>query len=82
MAEDETSAEAHGVFLSCTNIRVPEIIEPLERALQRPVVTSNQAVLWYALRACGSAREVQRLGALLRMPVAVAPASNVRACRT
>jgi maleate isomerase len=71
MAEAETSAEADGVFLSCTNIRAPEIIEPLERALQRPVVSSNQAVLWYALRACGSQGEVQQLGALLRAPVSV-----------
>jgi maleate isomerase len=45
MAQDETSAEADAVFLSCTNIRAPEIIEPLERGLQRPVVSSNQAVL-------------------------------------
>ena len=69
MGTDETSAEADGVFLSCTNIRAPESIEPLERALQRPVVSSNQAVLWYALRACGSTQPVQRLGALLHLPL-------------
>jgi maleate isomerase len=71
MAQEETSAEADAVFLSCTNIRAPEIIEPLERALARPVVSSNQAVLWYVLRACGSKGQVQRLGALMCAPAIV-----------
>src|SRR5205823_4500803 len=50
LAEAETPAEADAVFLSCTNIHSPEVIEPLEARLGRPVVTSNQAVLWRALR--------------------------------
>jgi maleate cis-trans isomerase len=46
-------------------------VNRLERAPRRSVVSSNQAVLWYALRACGSDVQVQGLGALLRAPVAV-----------
>lgn len=42
--------DADGVFVSCTNYRTFEIIEPLERDLGLPVVTSNQATLWDALR--------------------------------
>lgn len=65
LAASQTPPEADGVFLSCTNIHAPEIIAPLEQALARPVVTSNQAVLWYALRACGLDDGVPRLGSLL-----------------
>ncbi len=41
---------ADAVFISCTNYRTFEAIEPLEADLERPVVTSNQATLWDALR--------------------------------
>lgn len=43
-------AEADAVFVSCTGTRTFEIIEDLERDIGKPVVTSNQATLWDALR--------------------------------
>jgi maleate isomerase len=43
-------ADADAVFISCTNYRTFEIIERLERDLDLPVVTSNQATLWNTLR--------------------------------
>jgi maleate isomerase len=67
MAEADTSPLAEGAFLSCTNIHASEIVEPLERALGRPVVTSNQAVLWWAMRTCGLADNVAELGGLFRV---------------
>lgn len=45
--------DAEGVFISCTNYRTFECIEPLETDLGKPVVTSNQATLWNALRRAG-----------------------------
>jgi maleate isomerase len=41
--------EADAYLLSCANIAALGIIDELERRLDRPVVTSNQAVLWHAL---------------------------------
>jgi maleate isomerase len=41
--------EADAYLLSCANIAALGIIDALERRLDRPVVTSNQAVLWDAL---------------------------------
>lgn len=38
------------VFISCTNYRTFEIIKALEADIGKPVVTSNQATLWDALR--------------------------------
>lgn len=46
-------SDADGVFISCTNYRTFEIIEQLEADLGKPVVTSNQATLWDALRTMG-----------------------------
>jgi maleate isomerase len=58
---------ADAVFLSCTNIHSLEVIEPLEAQIGRPVVASNQAVLWHALRRCGLEDIVPRLGGLMRI---------------
>lgn len=44
---DTTAAD--GVFISCTNYPTFPAIDPLERDLGLPVVTSNQATLWDAL---------------------------------
>src|SRR5262249_50231807 len=40
---------ADGYFLSCANISAFGVIEAIEQALDRPLITSNQAVLWDAL---------------------------------
>ncbi|MBI5967219.1 MAG: aspartate/glutamate racemase family protein [Deltaproteobacteria bacterium] len=47
--------EADGIFISCTNWRTIEIIEQLEADTGKPVVTSNQASLWMALKMIGVA---------------------------
>ncbi|WP_198021414.1 maleate cis-trans isomerase family protein [Burkholderia sp. WSM2232] len=41
------------VFLSCANVRAFEAVPELERTLNMPVVTSNQAMLWGALQLAG-----------------------------
>jgi maleate cis-trans isomerase len=42
--------DVDGYFLSCTNTTQIEAIEPLEQRLGKPVVNSNQAVLWACLK--------------------------------
>lgn len=49
-AKEVDRPEADAVFISCTGSRTFEIIDKLERDLGKPVVTSNQATLWDALR--------------------------------
>ena len=39
-----------GIFISCTNLPTVNILEPLERELKMPVVSSNQASIWAALQ--------------------------------
>jgi maleate isomerase len=45
--------DADAYLVSCANIGVFAVIEELEERLARPVVTSNQAVLWHALDLLG-----------------------------
>lgn len=49
----QLNSQADGYFLSCTALRTAELIAPLERRLGRPVLTSNQAMVWHALRDAG-----------------------------
>jgi maleate isomerase len=62
----EMTPDADGVFLSCTNVHTPPVVETLEAAIGRPVVTSNQAVLWHALRTIGL-DDVVPLGRLFQL---------------
>jgi maleate isomerase len=52
---------ADGIFLSCTNTTQIEAVAAVEQALGKPVVNSNQAVLWGCLK-----RLKGRLGAVKR----------------
>ena len=49
IALDNARAEADGYLLCCTNTTQIEAITDIERALGKPVVNSNQAVMWACL---------------------------------
>jgi maleate isomerase len=53
-AIDAARAEADAYFISCANISVFPVIAELEQKLERPVVTSNQAVIFDALSLVGA----------------------------
>jgi maleate isomerase len=57
---------ADAYFVSCTTIRSADVIEALEDALGKPVLTSNQAMLWQALRDAGIEDRINGFGRLLR----------------
>jgi maleate cis-trans isomerase len=50
LARENDRPEADGIFLSCTNTTQIEAIADIERELGKPVVNSNQAVLWGCMR--------------------------------
>jgi maleate isomerase len=53
------------LFVSCTALRTAGLVDRLEAAIGRPVVTSNQAVAWDVLRQCGDGRSIPGAGRLL-----------------
>lgn len=58
--------EAEAIFLSCTNLATIEMIDDLEAAVGKPVITSNQATFWHALRTAGLKDRLEGFGRLLR----------------
>jgi maleate cis-trans isomerase len=64
--EAASGVQADACFISCTAIRSAGLIEDLEGALGMPVITSNQVLVWHALRALGVERQVARFGQLFR----------------
>jgi maleate isomerase len=50
LATENDGSDVDGVFLSCTNTTQIDAIADIERKLGKPVVNSNQAVLWGCLR--------------------------------
>jgi len=64
MAMSLRNDAAEAYFISCANIGSIDVIADLERDLKKPVVTSNQAALWCALRALGQSDVIPSLGSL------------------
>jgi maleate isomerase len=52
-AREVDSGDAESILISCGAWRTFEIIEALERDIGKPVITSNQATLWAALKVLG-----------------------------
>jgi maleate isomerase len=55
------------VFVSCTSLRVAELVAPLEAKLGKPVSSSNHAMAWHALRLAGYDEPVEGFGRLFRL---------------
>lgn len=60
------SPEAEAIVLSCTDMRSVEVIDRLEQAVGKPVVTSNQAMIFQALQMLGISDAPPGYGRLLK----------------
>ena len=67
---------ADAIFISCANIQAIDTIVELEAELGIPVVTSNQVVLWHALRVAGIDDVLPALGKLGALGIAAAEAAQ------
>ena len=56
--------DADALFISCTAIRSSLVVEELEQKLGKPVVTSNQALVWHCLRLMNNDSHVKGFGQL------------------
>ena len=60
-----SSNDVDTVFISCTNLRALGIIQELETELDKPVITSNQALAWHCLQLAGIDVQLPHFGRLL-----------------
>ena len=66
VVKENTRDEADGYFLSCTNTRMIEAIDDLEKELDKPVINSNQATIWACLKRLGLKHSGAKLGRLFQ----------------
>jgi maleate cis-trans isomerase len=66
LARRANTPEAQAVLISGTGLPTVGALERLERELGKPVISSNQACLWRALRLAGVGDPVTGFGRLLR----------------
>lgn len=59
--------QAEAVFLSCTALRAATCVQRIEDRLGKPVVSSNQAMVWRCLRLAGIAAPVAGYGRLFEL---------------
>src|SRR5579862_5803322 len=67
LARSVDTPEAEAVFLSGTGMPTVAVLEMLEQDLQKPVISSNSAMMWLVLRACGVNQPVAGYGRLLTL---------------
>lgn len=60
--------EADAIFLSCGGIRSLEVVEEIEQATGKPVITSNQAQFWSCLRRAGIGDQIKGFGQIFSRP--------------
>lgn len=65
LAKEVDVEEADGVFISCTNFRTVEILERLERDVNKPVISSNSATMWKMLKMANVREPLMGYGQLL-----------------
>ena len=59
------SKEADALFISCTALPVLNILKELENKIQKPVLSSNQTLIWDAIRSTGYNSPIKGYGKLL-----------------
>lgn len=61
---DNPKAEA--IFISCGALRSLDVVDEIEKAVKKPVIVSNQAMIWETLRLAGIEDRIDGYGRLLR----------------
>jgi len=56
------------VFVSCTSVRLVEVVAEIEAATGLPVTSSNHALAWHCLRLAGVSEPIEELGRLFQIP--------------
>ena len=58
--------EVDALFISCTALPALEIIDEVEKRINKPVFSSNQTLIWDTLRSVGYKSSIEGYGKLFR----------------
>ena len=67
MAASLDRSDAEAIFISCGALRSVDIIDALEQRVGKPVIASNQALAWDALRLAGIKDRIEGFGRLFAL---------------
>ena len=67
-AKSVDTPDSDGLLICCTDLGTADVVQDLEDDLGKPVVTSNTATFWAALRRAGVKQSVAGYGRLLSNP--------------
>ena len=56
--------KADAIFISCTALPVLNILNKLENKIQKPVLSSNQTLIWDTIRSIGYRSPIKGFGKL------------------
>jgi maleate isomerase len=68
LAAELDTTHADAVLISCAGTQTADAIAAVEASSGLPVITSNQALLWLVLGACGITDRIPLYGRLLTLP--------------
>ena len=58
--------DAEAIFISCGALRSIDVVDEIEKMVRKPVIVSNQAMIWETLRLAGINDVIDGYGSLLR----------------
>ena len=58
--------DADALFVSCTALPALEILDEVEKKINKPVFSSNQTLIWDTIRSVGYKSSVEGYGKLLK----------------
>lgn len=67
LAKETDTKDADAVFIACTGLRSVPVLQALESALSKPVISAVQATFWHCLRIAGIKDKVKGFGRLLEL---------------
>ena len=53
------------VFVSCTALRIVEVLQEIEHLIKKPIISSNQAIIWDSIRSTKIKSSIEGYGKLL-----------------
>ena len=65
-AQRSDTPDSDALFISCGALRTLDVVGQLEEKLGKPVICSNQAMIWHVLRLAGIGDQMDGFGRLLK----------------
>jgi len=63
--KDIDYSNVDAIFVSCTALRIVEVLQEIEHLIKKPIVSSNQAIIWDSIRSTKIKSSIEGYGKLL-----------------